>query len=264
MRSTFLILALFAPQAGQADPVAELGRYDISNEARDVLVEGLKHSDVSTTAPAVLKIMRENVAYFEPGLGAKPWLFDGHSTRAKVWYAACAVWDGLFEGKPDPTKVKTLVKLLESESDDYSRMMVLHTLRVRQWDSDAEKPVADIAANAKTSYDIKVQAFRVMLLRCGDRYAPEAADFVRTASTENPVMPDKANTFLAVFNGGNVFFTYSKQNQAKIIETGFDLLEAASNPGVRHSLRSRLFFFVKNEGDMLRYEKAAQHKLPTN
>lgn len=159
------------------DPIQLLARSELSNEARDTLVEELKASDVARNAEGVLKLMRENVWPTEPGIGPKPWMSDLHSHRDKVWYAAGAVWKELFSGRSDPAKCRVLLALLEAHSDDYSRYVVLDALR-SHWTDEAEQPVRKLLDAMASSDDTKVGCAALLMSHRPEQYACKVIDLM--------------------------------------------------------------------------------------
>lgn len=238
--TAFLMLLLVLP-AQPNDPVAELSRKDISNEARDRLVERLRRSDPSATAPAILKLMRVYCSPTEPGMEHKPWMNDRHSHKAKVWYASCAIWDTLFAGQSEWAKVAVLLKLLESDKDTYSRHVVLKTLRF-QWNATAEQPIFRLIQDRDSPDTTKMDALQVLLERCGETYVSYAIQFV-----EHSPAKDRLDHFQRVFNVGNRFFSCSPENQDRIVALGFTILQMVAKPGdaTGYGVARQLGFFVR-------------------
>ena len=255
--STAIFLCTLLTSPGLADDrIAELASEDISNADRDALVEELKRSDISTTAPPILKLLRDYASPEEPGIGPKPWMNDRHSHRAKVWYAAAAVWDTLFDGKSDLAKVAILLKLLNDYSDTYSRYVVLEKLRIH-WSSDAEKQVADLLQRRETQDATKLDALRVLLEQVGEQYVPHAIDFIRSAPDK-----DKSRRYERLFNVGDRFFKYARKNQDEIVTLGFAILEADATPGTSagYFLARQLGFFLKVSREFAPDQRAPQYQ----
>lgn len=129
MLMVFLNILFLTCAAQSENLIRELVRKDISNERRDTVVEQLKQSDISETAPMILKLTNDFASHFEPGIGDKPWMSDLHSHRAKIWYASHAIWKELFKGAEDPVKAAILLKLLRHDNGYYSMGVILNTMR---------------------------------------------------------------------------------------------------------------------------------------
>ena len=238
------------------DLVAALVSKDISNEARDAVVEELSQGDVANTAPRILKLLGEYSSHLEPGMGAKPWMHDSHSLCAKVWYASHAIWDALFRGEADPAKVKLLIKLLEDHEDPYLRHVVLGTMR-SQWTDEAEKPVFNLFQNPQVPASTREGAIKALLQHCGERYVPHAIDFVQSAVPEK-----KSARFQRVFNIGNKFFSYSQKNRSQILSIGFSILEDEANGKTRQGyfIAVRLGFYLKIPDEFQPDQRAPQYQ----
>src|SRR5262249_11207696 len=163
MKVLFLTLMIVCNLQGE-DLIRELVRKDISNERRDAIVEQLKRSDVSTVAPRILEVMRDHVKADEPGIGSKPWMYDGRSHQAKVWYASAAIWDELFKGRDDPNKAAILQKLLTNHHDEYSIYVILNAM-LAHWTIETEQQVFILFQDSKASISSKRQALEALINR---------------------------------------------------------------------------------------------------
>jgi hypothetical protein len=239
-----------ATQAQLIEMVKRLPQEDVSNSERDRLVQQLSRGDVATVAPPILKIMREHIAADEPGMGPKPWMEDGHSHRAKVWYATAAVWDKLFYGQPDPAKAAVLLKLLDSEKDGYSHYRVLDAVQFH-WNAAVEQAVFQLIERSDTSDGLKRKCLNFLLRFSGETYVPHAIRFIEQAPVKERLGNDQLGYFGGVFNIGNHFFSYSRANQDRIVNLGFTILEReARDDGNRgYSIATTLGFFVKAPND---------------
>src|SRR5262245_61911578 len=205
--STVLLNILFLTCAAQSENlIRELVRKDISNERRDIVVEQLKQSDISETAPMILKLSNDFASPTEPGIGDKPWMSDRHSHRAKIWYASHAIWNEWFKGRDDPVKAAILLKLLQNDNGYYSIGVILNTMRF-QWTTEAEQPVFDLFKRHGTSDLPRYHAIQVLLERCGERYVDRAIEFIQSSAPR-----DQLSFFHLV---SERFFSYSGETQEK-------------------------------------------------
>jgi hypothetical protein len=226
------------------DLVKRLPQEGISNTERDRLVQQLSRGDAATLAAPILKIMREHIAADEPGMPPVPWLNDNHSHRAKVWYAAGAVWGELFRGQPDPAKAAVLLKLLESEKDDYSRYNVLSEIGFH-WNAEAEKGVVQVFEASESPPYIKRKCLELLLSFGGEKYVSHAFEFVSKSPAK-----EQAGLF-RVFHSNHFFSSYSKENQDRIVDLGFTILEMDAKEGNRngYGIATTLGTFVKAPND---------------
>jgi hypothetical protein len=232
-----------AEQAQLVDLVKRLPLEGISNTERDRLVQQLSRGDAAILALPILKIMREHTAADEPGMPPKPWLNDNHSHRAKVWYAAGAVWGALFRGDPDPVKAAVLLKLLATEKDDYSRYTVLSEIG-SHWNAAVEKSVVRVFEARESPSHIKRKSLELLLSLGGEKYVSHAFEFVSKS-------PAKEQAGLFGVFGSNRFSSYSQENQDRIVDLGFTILEREAQEGNRNGYftATRLGTFVKAPND---------------
>ncbi len=243
MNTATLLFAIITSLGFAGGEVKRLANKDISNADRDALVEKLKRSEPSESAPPILKLMRacSSVGATEPGMGPKPWMNNYHSHQAKAWYASIAVWHALFRGKDDTAKVAILLQLLNDHHDSYSRRVVLKKLSSSHWNSDAEREVFSLLQDKETPDATKGDALQALMKRTGEKYVPHAITFIQSA-------PNKDNRrWDQLFNVGNQFFRYSRKNQNEIIAIGFAILEANATPGTSNGyhLARQLGYFLK-------------------
>jgi len=191
---------------------------DLSNESRDALVEQLKTGEVVTTAPKMLELMREYACPSEPGIGAKPWMNNAHSHRAKVWYAACAVWEGLFSGMSNPAKASILVELLEGHSDAYSRYVILNEL-LRHWNTAAREPVWKLFEDTKSPVDTKIRCANVLMTHLPKEHASAVIDLM-----EQPELSLQCRESLFRTFGSAALAKIGRDEKVRLVRAGFRLL----------------------------------------
>jgi hypothetical protein len=235
---------LHSPHQAAAEPgdlIGRLGDTTTSNQERDEIVEELVKTKPLESAPGILALMRENCSPMEPGFGAKPWMEDRLSVRARIWYAAAHVWDALFEGPSTPDRVETLLTLLTVNEDSYSRSRVLKKLRNDQWESSAEAPVSAMAADPRNDSSIRGLAFETLLTRTGPKHAKDAMEYLETLPPD-----EQAGAFVSILNTANGFFTWPEDLRKEVIGVGFGILEHTAAKD-----KKRGYFLARRLGSLL-------------
>lgn len=248
---TVLLNILFLTCAVQSENlIRELVRKDISNERRDAVVEQLKQSDISETAPMILNLINDYASPTEPGIWDKPWMSDHHSHRAKVWYASHAIWQEWFKGREDPVKAAILVRLLRNDNGYYSLGVILNTMRFH-WATEAEQPVFGLFLRGETSELPRYHAIQVLLERYEERYVIHTIEFIRSSDPRS-----RPDLFHLV---SERFFSYSDVIREKLIALGFSILENNEGPGGYFVARA-LGRFLKIPGEFAPDQNSHQYR----
>ena len=239
------------------DPLAQLVRNDISNDARDALVDRLKQADFAATAQRILQLMHDGGAQHPGVYGEKPWRDKSLKHKDKVWYAADEIWRGLVGGKPNPAKTAVLLELLARTKDEDSRYRVIMALE-NHWTADVERQFVELVNSENTTDYVKLDLLRVLLRSCGDPYIDRAIQLVKSVSVES-----RGGYFRGLFNVANRFFKYSQEHQRDLIDLGFTILETEAkdkDPHAAYFTACQLEYFLGDGKKFKPDQKAPQYQ----
>ena len=262
MRRTVLFILILVGNltccwAAVEDDVAQLAQSDLPAERRDALVTALSSAPFSEVMPRILPLLVMSPAPAEPGMGPKPWLSDAHSERAKIWYAAGAVWQSHLRGSPDPRKTATLLSLLSSAKDVRQQDLLIRALE-HQWDAAAEKPLLDILAQPSAPPNLRVQSAKILLHHSDIRRYFEPAMQLLTS-----LPPEKSPAaFQEITNLGYKTHQLSSDQLRALARFGFGLLAAAQVEGKDTSgyfLARRLGFILQIPGEFSPDQKSPKY-----
>ncbi|MET0556879.1 MAG: hypothetical protein ABW221_27820 [Vicinamibacteria bacterium] len=255
----WLIVTAAAPGAGAstADDVAGLVSDRTTNERRDALVATLSAAPFREVAPRIVPLLREYATPAEPGMGPKPWLEDGHSVRARIWYALGAVWQSQIAGEPDPAKAHTLHSMLGASGHPRDRCELIQAIG-HHWTEASERPLAALVERRSEAAEVRVAAASELLRRAPiDRYVPAAVALVRELAPS-----ERSAAYRDLANLGNAVRAARADSRASLVDLGFELLEADENPDGRYFLARAVGFLLDAPGEFAPDVRDPQYQSP--
>jgi hypothetical protein len=244
--AAFLIVAAGTPcaLASTAADVAELVKVETTSGRRDALVDALSRAPFGEVAPAVLPLMRAHATPTEPGMGARPWMHDGHSVRARIWYALGAIWQAQISGAPDAAKAAVLLSMLGTTGHPWDERELIRAIG-HHWTAACEGPLAALLRRRSEPVEVRIAAARELLARVSiDRYVPDAVALVRELA---PAERSAAYRDLAKL--GHAVRSARADRVAALVDLGFELLAAAENPDDGYFLARTLGFLLDAPGE---------------
>lgn len=259
--AVFLVATAAAPcaAASTADDVAELVNARTTNERRDALVGTLSAAPFHEVAPLVLPHKREHATPAEPGMGAKPWLEDAHSVRARIWYALGAVWESQIAGGSDAAKAAVLLSMLEAGDHARDRSDLIPAIG-HHWVADAEPRLAAVLGRRSEPAEVRVAAAVELLRRASiDRYVPAAVALVRDLPSSR-----RSDAYRDLANLGDAVRASRPDSREALVDLGFELLEADANPDGRYFLARTVGFLLDAPGEFAPNVRDPQYRGPNS
>jgi hypothetical protein len=252
-------MALAAPSAmaSTVADIAELLNVETTNVRRDALVDALALAPFGEVVPRILPLIREYATPTEPGMGAKPWLSDEHSVRARIWYALGAIWDRHLTGAADPAKGAVLLSLLDADGSPQDMSRLIEAVGFH-WTSDSEPLPAALLKRRSVPAEVRVAAAGELLRRASiDRYVPSAVALVREAEPAR-----RSERYNRLANMGYDVRSASPASRAALVDVGFELLEAEQYPAARYFLAIRIGFLLDVPGEFKPDNRDPRYKGP--
>jgi hypothetical protein len=257
--AVFLIVTAAAPcaVASTADAVAQLVSDRTTNERRDALVATLSAAPFREVAPRIVPLLREYATPEEPGMGAKPWVNDGHSVRARIWYALGAIWQSQLAGGPDPAKADTLRSMLDASGHPRDTYELVHAIG-HHWTEANERPLAALVKRRSETAEVRVAAAGELLRRASiDRHVTNAVALVREL-----VPSERSAAYRELANLGDAVRSARSDSRAALVDLGFELLEAETNPDGRYVLARTVGHLLDAPGEFAPDVRDPQYQGP--
>ncbi len=252
-----LLIAVAAPGAlaSTANDVKELVKVETTNERRDALVDALSSAPFREVTPKILPLIREYATPREPGMSPKPWMVDGHSVRARTWYALGAIWSSQIGGGPDPAKSAVLLSMLGA-SDPGDKHQLIQAIGLH-WTAGSERPLVGLLESRSEPPDVRLAAATMLLRHASiDRYVPSAVALVREMDPSR-----RRDAYDTLTNLGDAVRSARPESRVALVNLGFELLEAG-DVAAGYFLARRLGFLLDVPREFAPDQHAPQYKGP--